>query len=42
MLAMEIDEQFQANGQKLTDETKSIERKTETECEAKVKDIQEI
>ena len=38
---MEKDEQFQALGQKLKDETKSIEWKTETECEAKKEEIQE-
>ena len=41
MLASEIDEQFQALGQKLEDDIKSIEKKTKMECESKVKEIQE-
>ena len=41
MLAMEIDEQFQALGQKLEEDIKSIARKRKIECEAKEKEIQE-
>ena len=38
---MEIDEQFQALGQKLEEEIKSIDRKTNRVCEAKEKEIKE-
>ena len=41
MLAIEIDEQFQALGQKLEEEIKSIERTTKIEFEAKDDKIQE-
>ena len=41
MLAMEIDAQFQALGQKLEEDIKSIGWKTKRECEAKENEIQE-
>ena len=38
---MEIDEQFQALRQRWEEEIKSIERKTNRECEAKEREIEE-